>query len=112
MKESYNENLANYIGRESCIACCKVCCEALTAVHTGWVLSLVNQLVQGADAVRPSGRQQALCRHGKAQSHPAWSETSCTYGNSLDGNQEILPVVHASLLGARSSQGNHQKCSL
>lgn len=111
MKESYNENLANYIGRESCIVYCKVCFEALTVVHAGWVLSLVNPVVQGADAVKLSGRQQAECRYGKTQSHPAWSETPCTYGNSLYGNQEILSAVLTSF-AVRPSQGNNQKCSL
>ena len=90
MKESHNEDLANYIGHESCIVFRKGYCEALTMVHMGWVLSLENRVVQDADAVILSGRQQNMFRHGKKHVYPAWSQTPCTCGNSIYGNQEVL----------------------
>lgn len=73
MKESHNENLANYIGRESCATYCEVCGEALTAVHTGWVLSLENRVVQNADTVILCGMQQSNYHYGEMLAHSAWS---------------------------------------
>jgi len=93
MKESHNEDLANYIDHESCMAFRKECCEALTMAHMGWVLSLENRVVQGADAVILSGRQQNMSRYGKKHVYPAWSQTPCTCGNSIYGNQEVLSDV-------------------
>lgn len=105
MKESHNENLANYIDHESCMVLRKEYCEALTVAHMGWVLSPENLCYQGADAVIRSGRQQNMYRHGKMHAHPAWSQTPCTCGNSMYGNQEILLKV----LFTRNLWGNLKK---
>lgn len=61
MKESYNENLANYIDHESCMVLRKEYCEALTVAHMGWVLSPESRCSQGADAViRAEGNRTCI----------------------------------------------------
>jgi len=69
MKELYVEGLANHNGRESCADVRKDDSEALTAVHTGWVLSPENAQVQGADVLALSGRQN--CGHREARCRQA-----------------------------------------
>ena len=61
MKELYIEGLANHNDRESCADVSNDVREALTAAHTGWVLSPVNLLNQSADTFVVVGRQ--YCEH-------------------------------------------------
>lgn len=68
MKESYYENLANYISRESCLDGPRGRGEALTGESTGTVLSSENTTIQrpsrwtGAKATRP----MSLCERSVA----------------------------------------------
>ncbi len=90
MKEPYGEGVATRSGPESCVVARKGEGEALTGVRVGWVLSreIMTQL-QGADAVRPCGRQHWGHRYREMLSGPARSETPCTHGTTLRGNREI-----------------------
>ena len=47
MKVSYDENLANYIGPESCVYTRKEVREALTGESAGWVLSRERGFASG-----------------------------------------------------------------
>ncbi len=95
MKESYVEGLASHDGPESCGVARKGGGEALTGERAGRVLSRERSVLQGADAVRRSGRLYRLHRQREMQRDPARSETPCTYGNTLRGNREIpcLPTA-------------------
>jgi len=90
MRESYDEELAIHIDPELCIAVRKCCSKALTGAYMGWVLSLVNILFQCADAVPVSGMQHIMHRNSEMYYDTAWSETPCTYRNTLYGNRETL----------------------
>jgi len=94
MKESYTEGLATHGGPESCACARKVMGEALTGVHTGWVLSRVITFVSGADAVQTCGRQHVHGRYREDMDDPARSKTPCTCGTFLRGNREILATAH------------------
>jgi hypothetical protein len=96
MKESYGEGLATHTGPESCVVVSNVTGEALTGVRTGWVLSrevhapeCKLRVLQGADAVEVSGRQNRASRQREARQDPARSETPSTYANASHGNREI-----------------------
>ncbi len=95
MKESYVEGLATHNDSESCAETGNRPGEALTGVRAGRVLSRERTLLQGADAVRRSGRLHRLHRQREMQRDPARSETPCTYGNTLRGTREIpcLPTA-------------------
>ena len=60
MKESYNEDLANHIGPESCVMSSNGHHEALTGVRTGRVLSFENGAnINAAAADGVEGRELA-----------------------------------------------------
>ena len=106
MKESYVEGVAAHNGPESCGVARKGGVEALTGETAGWVLSREMLNVRGADAVEKSGRQHGVVRQGEHYTGPARSETSCTHGNHLRGNREILwPAAAASMATARIGKG-------
>ena len=69
MRVPYGEGLASHTGPESCGGDREVAVEALTGVRAGWVLSLENVYVRGADGLRPpqgnTGRF-ATARTGRA----------------------------------------------
>ena len=92
MKESYTEGLANHSDPESCGDIRKNTAEALTGAHAGRVLSPEKPDNQGADGVMMYGRQNSCMRNGEHTSDPAWSETSCTCGNSMRENRESLQL--------------------
>lgn len=94
MKESYTEGLATHGVPESCACDRKVMGEALTGVHTGWVLSRVITFVPGADAVQTCGRQHVHGRYREDMYDPARSKTPSTCGTFLHGNREILVTAH------------------
>jgi len=101
MKESYVEGLANHDDPESCAGPREGVGEALTGAHTGRVLSRENRQFQGADAVKPSGRQHAPKRHGELRHGPARSEASGTCGNSMHENREIPCLPSGNGTGGR-----------
>ena len=89
MKESYGEGLATHTDPESCGAACEGHVEALTGVGAGRVFSRETHILQGADAVRSSGRLHPRRRHRETRRDPARSETPCTYGDTSHENREI-----------------------
>jgi hypothetical protein len=89
MKESYGKGLATHAGPESCGGAREGAAEALTGVRAGRVLSRERTFLQGADAVRRSGRPHRLSRYCERQSDPARSQTPSTYGNASRENREI-----------------------
>ena len=94
MKESYNEDLANHIGPESCVVSSNGHHEALTGVRTGRVLSFENGAnVSGADALPLSGRPHCANRPGKECTDPAESQTPGMHGNTYRGNREALSLA-------------------
>ncbi len=91
MKESYNEDLANHIGPESCAATGNGCGEALTGVRAGRVLSPeITGIHSSADALQERRKPHRLHRIGEMQTDSAGSETSCMHGDTLYGNRETL----------------------
>jgi hypothetical protein len=90
MREPYEEGAATHFGPESCVAGREAGDEALTGVRAGRVLSReITTILQGADAVRLSGRQHQSCRQREVRLDPARSETPSTYGSTPGGNREI-----------------------
>ena len=89
MKEPHIEGPATHDDPESCGDDREVGIEALTGARTGSVLSREIKVIQGADAVKRSGRQHELRRHREAQLDPARSETRGTHGTFLHENREI-----------------------
>lgn len=77
MKVPCNEDLANHIGPESCVAHREVCGEALTGVHAGQPLSREKCVVPGADAFasvegnmgRRDNASTCSARHGRRTWH-------------------------------------------
>ena len=90
MKESYVEGIASHDGPESCGVLRKGRAEALTGVGAGRVLSRERALLQEADAVGRSGRQNRTHRYREMRSAPARSETPRTQRNTSHENREIL----------------------
>ena len=91
MKESYNEDVANHIGPESCVVSSNGHGEALTGVRAGRVLSFENGAnISGADVLPEYGRQYRAIRSGKDRSDPAESQTPGMHGNTYRGNREAL----------------------
>ena len=99
MKESYVKGLANHNGSESCVEWRDSLGEALTGVRAGRVLSREINSVRDADPLLWWGRQQSLCRSGKAWRYPARSETPGRHGNNLCENREILRPPKPARLG-------------
>jgi hypothetical protein len=99
MKKSYECEVANHIGPESCGAAREGGNEALTGECAGRVFSRVRNLLRDADAVGESGRLDLLRRYREAQGSPARSQTPCTYASTLRGNREIpgLPRAEVAL---------------
>jgi len=89
MKEPDDEDVASHIGPESCAVGRKGGSEALTGVHVGWVLSREIANVQGADAVKISGRPHCARRYRELSADPARSKTPYTRGRTSFGNREI-----------------------
>jgi hypothetical protein len=85
MKTLYVEGVATHDGPESCVDVRKDGGEALTGVRAGWAIEPRNQGVQGADAVKTSGRQHRQQRYSRA----------------VDGPCAVLEPVHARSLHAR-----------
>ena len=90
MKESYREGIASHSGPESCTVNRKVGGEALTGVHSGWVLSRVMKFdfevpTQFFDAEGNTGRD-VIASH---VTDLARSETPCMSGTISHGNREI-----------------------
>lgn len=90
MKESYVKVLAKHYDPESCVINRKANDEALTGAHAGRVLSSEIKYNQGADVVKPNGKQHVKARHGKLFHDPAESKTSSMYGNLMRENREAL----------------------
>lgn len=89
MRVLYVEDLAGHDGPEPCAGAREGGGEALAGVHAGRVSSREMLKVQGADAVEIGGRQYGTVRHGEHRSSPAWSKTSRTHANHLQGNRDI-----------------------
>jgi hypothetical protein len=89
MKESHSEGLAIHTGPESCGDARKGVVEALTGVRAGRVFSR-ESLLRSADAIGDVGRRNWWRRYRETLPGSAWSETPCTYGNTLLGSREIL----------------------
>ena len=103
MKEPYGEGVAIRSGPESCVDLCKGVGEALTGVRAGWVLSreIMTQL-QGADAVRASGRQYREHRYREMRPDPARSKTPGTHGSISRGSREIPRLASEDGSGVRA----------
>ena len=71
MKESYSEGIANHTGPESCVGYPRGGGEALTGVHTGWVLNreIVLHLWVPTD-LDMSGRQHQVARQTRERLGP------------------------------------------
>jgi RNA-directed DNA polymerase len=89
MKESYECEVATYIGPESCGAAREGGVEALTRECAGRVFSRVRNSLRDADAVRRCGRPHPVHRYREVCQSPARSQTPCTYGSTSNGNREI-----------------------
>ena len=90
MKEPYGEGVATHSGPESCVVPRKGVGEALTGERVCWVLSReIMTGLQGADAVRASGRQHREHRDREMPLDPARSKTPGTHGNTSRGSREI-----------------------
>ena len=89
MKESYECEVATYIGPESCGAAREGGVEALTRECAGRVFSRVRNSLRDADAVRRCGRPHPVHRYREVQRSPARSQTPCTYRSTSPGNREI-----------------------
>jgi hypothetical protein len=92
MKESYREGVANHPGPEPCEGGRKVALEALDRGICRLGIELRNQLVRGADGVRPQGRQQRDIAKARAVRGPAESETPGMQRNSMRENREAPSV--------------------
>ena len=99
MKVSNVKGLANHNGPESCGGARKSDGEALTGASAGRVLSRERSRTRDADSVEAGGRQQPVCRFGKARWYPARSETPGMYGSNLRENREILRLPKLARLG-------------
>jgi len=90
MKEPYEKGIATHLDPEPCVVVREDFVEASVGVRAGWPLSReIMTTLQGADAVRVSGRPHRAHRYREMLPGPARSETPCTHGNSLHGNREI-----------------------
>src|SRR5437660_625397 len=106
MKESHRKGVANHPDPESCRTHREVRLEAFDRGTCGLSIELRKRLEWSADAVRLSGRQQGRGRRRENPDSSAESETSCTYGNSVYGNQEIPAAPQTGEGGGR--KGNPQ----
>src|SRR4029453_7449059 len=95
MKESYGQGRATHTGPESCGDIREDAAEASTGERAGRVFSRERPLLRGADAVRIGGRPHCILRYGERDVDPARSETSCTLGNTMHANREILESAAA-----------------
>jgi len=96
MKESYRKGIANHPGPESCACGRKGVGEALTGVQAGWVLSREMGLFQGADVVKPGGRQQDANQYREAASpcavgdpRHAWKLYAREPGDPVNGHGAV-----------------------
>lgn len=88
MEEPYAEGLANHSGRESCANDRKGVREALTAVCTGWVLSLENIFRTECRRFCHSRKATPGISISEMFQDSAWSKTPIMYRNSMHGNRE------------------------
>ena len=88
MEESYREGIASRPGPEPCGGGRKAAPEALDRGICRLGIELRNQLVRGADVVRPHGRQQRAVAIARAKRGRAESETPCMQRNSMRENRE------------------------
>jgi RNA-directed DNA polymerase len=95
MKEPYGKGLATHAGPKSCADTREGSREALTGVRAGRVYSRESHLLQGADAVRRSGRPHLEHRQREMLQSPARSETPSTCGYTLRENRELLGLPAA-----------------
>jgi hypothetical protein len=90
MKEPYEKGLATHLDPEPCVVVREGHVEASVGARAGRTLSReIMTRLQGADAVRSSGRPHQSHRHREMPLGPARSETPGTHGNSLRGSREI-----------------------
>ena len=97
MKKSYNKEIANHIGPESCEGGREAALEALTGGNAGRVIEPRNQFkLRGADAVMVCGRPHGGTRKGESTPAPARSENHGMHGRLLHGSREIpWPTGHS-----------------
>jgi hypothetical protein len=88
MQESYREGVANHPGPEPCEGSREVALEALDRGICRQGIELRNQVVQGADGVGLTGRQQRGARQTQVQCDPAESKTPGMLRNSMRENRE------------------------
>lgn len=105
MKVSCNQGLASRVGPESCGDGRKVVVEALTGESAGRVLSLENHMLQSADALCFSGRQQRMSRYCEGYSHSAWSETLRTHRSISRARRSLLSQGGSPGIGSREIPG-------
>jgi len=89
MKESYSEVLARHAGPESYADRGNTLGVATAGVHTGTVLSSVNNFIPCADVVPVAEGNIVRASDGKHDTSTAESKTCCMYGNSKRENREI-----------------------
>ena len=92
MKESYSEVLARHAGPESYADRGNTLGVATAGVHTGPVLSSVNNFIPCADVVLVAEGNIVRALNGKHEASTAESKTWCMYGNSKHENREIPSV--------------------
>jgi len=96
MKEPYGEDVANRTGLKPCMYARKDVHEASVEARAGWVSSPERNVVLGADAFPPCGRQHLVGRKREPHEDPAGSKAPRMHGTILRENREIprLPAVN------------------
>ncbi len=103
MKESYREGVANHPGPEPCEGSRKAALEALDRGICRLGIELRNRVVQGADGVRQTGRQQRGARQREVRRGPAESKTPSMQRNSMRENRETpQPPASSRRAGGRT----------
>ncbi len=103
MKESYREGIANHPGPEPCEGSREAALEALDRGICRLGIELRNRVVQGADGVRQTGRQQREARQRKCGADPAESKTPSMQRNSMRENRETpQPPASSRRAGGRT----------
>ena len=90
MKEPYIEGLATHDGPELCGCIPKGSGRSVDRGTRGLGIEPRNQSYQGADGVTLTGRRDEQAQQRASLLDPARSENSCTHGNTLHRNWEIL----------------------
>lgn len=108
MQEPYSKRVAIYTDPESCVACRKVCDEALTGAHAGRVLSrVIIYPVRSADALVTVGRQHCCNRYARLEQAPRGRRPRARMVALYTGTGRSHNLALIEVIEARS--GNHNR---